>query len=163
MKIGLKLGVCFIAALSLASCSKFGAQPTPEDSGSSSTPEEAQEVPLGQTPTTLAWSKCIFELDKVEAIRGRNLDDLDKGRTVARNQFILDCLTAHDSAVTWQQTDEMFLYARDKANRKPSDVTLNSGNRTMPKLEDVQRILKADGEARQATGAAGAAQRSGER
>lgn len=40
------------------------------------------DEPLDQSFSDLGWSKCIFELDKIEAIRGRNLDDLDAGTQV---------------------------------------------------------------------------------
>ena len=76
-----------------------------------------------------AWAKCIFELDKVEAVRGRNLDDLDKGFSVARNQFMGDCLWAQHEEFTTEQMKEMSDYAATKQNRTPNDISLNNGKR----------------------------------
>lgn len=76
-----------------------------------------------------AWANCIFELDKVEAVRGRNLDDLDKGLTVARNQFMMDCLWTQHVELTKTQLDDMGNYAASKKDRAPTDVSLNSGKR----------------------------------
>lgn len=80
----------------------------------------------------MAWWKCIFELDKIEAIRGRNLDDLDKGLTSARNQFMMDCMTANNAAIKFEHLSEMSTYLAAKEKRKPSDMTLNSGDRKLP-------------------------------
>ena len=102
-----------------------------------SSPEQA----LDQSGSDLAWSKCIFELDKIEALRGRNLDDLDIGLSSARNQFMLDCMTAHDAPITVSQTLEMAKYAVDKEKRNAKNMTLNSGNRTLP--EDPTKAVKA--------------------
>jgi len=76
-----------------------------------------------------AWSKCLFELDKIEAVRGRNLDDLDKGGSVARNQFMMDCLAVEGAGPTLDQISEMSSYAVAKKNRSPSDMSLNNGKR----------------------------------
>lgn len=76
-----------------------------------------------------AWTKCIFELDKVEAIRGRNLDDLDKGGTVARNQFMMDCLAVENAGPTMEQLVELNRYMTEKQKREPSDMSLNNGKR----------------------------------
>lgn len=76
-----------------------------------------------------AWAKCIFELDKIEATRGRNLDDLDKGGSVARNQFMMDCLNVEFGSVTMDQLDEMERYKSGRAKRSPSDMSLNNGKR----------------------------------
>lgn len=76
-----------------------------------------------------AWAKCIFELDKVEAIRGRNLDDLDKGGSIARNQFMMDCLAVERTGPTMEQLDEMSRYMTEKQKREPSDMSLNNGKR----------------------------------
>ena len=77
-----------------------------------------------------AWAQCLFELDKVEAIRGRNLDDLNLGGSVARNQFMMDCLSAkqvlHPELVV-----EMSRYA-GKKGRSPREMNLNSGTRKLP-------------------------------
>ncbi len=76
-----------------------------------------------------AWAKCQFELDKIEAIRGRNLDDLDKGLSVARNQFMMDCLNVEFGSVTIDQVTEMSKYANDRKSRAPDDMSLNNGKR----------------------------------
>lgn len=80
--------------------------------------------------TDRSWSKCIFELDKVEAIRGRNLDDLDNGYTSARNQFMMDCMASFGDAPTGKYFDELSKYkANLDGKHKPHDMTLNSGVR----------------------------------
>lgn len=76
-----------------------------------------------------AWTKCLFELDKIEAARGRNLDDLDKGGSVARNQFMMDCLAVEDAGPTLDQISEMSSYAVAKKGRVLSDMSLNNGKR----------------------------------
>lgn len=76
-----------------------------------------------------AWAKCTFELDKIEALRGRNLDDLDKGGSVARNQFLMNCLAVEGAGPTVDQISEMSTYAANKAKRSTNDVSLNSGER----------------------------------
>ncbi len=77
-----------------------------------------------------AWAQCLFELDKVEAIRGRNLDDLNLGGSVARNQFMVDCLSA-DEALHPKLVVEMSRYAAKKG-RLPNEMNLNSGTRKLP-------------------------------
>lgn len=95
--------------------------------------------PLNQSFSDLGWAKCIFELDKIEALRSRNLDDLDVGQTSARNQFLMDCMSANDAAIDFKHLDEMsrYLVGRDKG--KPNQMTLNSGDRSLPD-ETGQRI-----------------------
>jgi hypothetical protein len=88
--------------------------------------------PLHENPKDLAWSKCIFELDKIEALRGRNLDDLDVGLTSARNQFLMDCMSAHDTAIDFKHLDEMSAYLAQRDKRAPGNMTLNSGDRSLP-------------------------------
>jgi hypothetical protein len=122
-----------ITALMLVSCS-----PASEADAPAPEPTIDANSPLHKTASDLAWSKCIFELDKIEAIRGRNLDDFDRGITSARNQFMMDCITAQDAAVTFPQLDEMNRYLRQRDRRKPSDIMLNSGDRSMPKSEGQQ-------------------------
>ena len=88
--------------------------------------------PLNQSVSDLAWAKCIFELDKVEALRGRNLDNLDSGHTSARNQFLMDCMSANDAAIDFKHLDEMSRYLAGRDIRKPNQMTLNSGDRSLP-------------------------------
>lgn len=76
-----------------------------------------------------AWAKCLFELDKIEAIRGRNLDDLNKGIAVARNQFMVDCLNVEKAGPTLEQLSEMSQYAAESEKRASSDMSLNNGKR----------------------------------
>lgn len=121
-------------ALALASCSPAS---VPDDAPVAEATMDPN-TPLHETKSDLAWSKCIFELDKIEAIRGRNLDDLDKGLTSARNQFMMDCVTAEDAVVTFPQLDEMNRYLTKRDQRKSADMTLNSGDRTMPKSQGKQ-------------------------
>lgn len=78
-----------------------------------------------------AWAKCLFELDKVEALRGRNLDDLNSSGAVARNQFMMDCFSATDATLTPELLEEMGRYAANN-ERSPSDTNLNSGTRKLP-------------------------------
>ncbi|WP_298287132.1 hypothetical protein [Novosphingobium sp.] len=120
-------------ALVLSSCSPANAPDDPKK-GQTTDPN----APLHSRNSDLAWSKCIFELVKIEATRGRNLDDLDKGHTSARNQFMMDCVTAQDAAVTSPQLDEMGRYLTQRDKRKPSDMTLNSGDRSMPESREKQ-------------------------
>lgn len=77
----------------------------------------------------LAWSKCLFELDKIEAIRGRNLDDLDKGDSIARNQFMMDCLATLREFPTFEQLEDMGRYKASKMTRNANDISLNNGKR----------------------------------
>jgi hypothetical protein len=88
--------------------------------------------PLHEDARDLAWSKCIFELDKIEALRGRNLDDLDNGHTSARNQFLMDCMSGNDAAIDFKHLDEMSRYLAGRDKRKPNEMTLNSGDRSLP-------------------------------
>jgi len=74
-------------------------------------------------------------------MRGRNLDDFDIGITSARNQFMVDCMTALDVPITSRQTLEMSEYAAAKDKRKPGNMTLNSANRSLP--EDPAEAVKA--------------------
>lgn len=78
-----------------------------------------------------AWAQCLFELDKVEAIRGRNLDDLNLGGSVARNQFMIDCMATTDAVISPELLLEMSRYAANK-ERSPSNMNLNSGTRRLP-------------------------------
>jgi hypothetical protein len=91
-----------------------------------------ESEPLNQSFSDLSWSKCIFELDKIEALRGRNLDDLDAGYTSARNQFLTDCMAANDAAREFKHLDEMSRYLAGREKRKPNEMTLNSGDRSLP-------------------------------
>lgn len=84
-------------------------------------------------PTKVAWRKCQFELDKVEAVRGRNLDDLNRGMAVARNQFLMDCMGATADEMTKEQFDEMAAYARRSDASKNSDPTYTSLNNGLPR------------------------------
>ena len=77
-----------------------------------------------------AWSRCVVELDKVEAVRGRNLDDLNARGSVARNQFMMDCITAEGATLTPELLEEMGRYAA-QAGRAPTDMSLNSGTRKL--------------------------------
>jgi len=85
-----------------------------------------------------AWAECLFELDKVEAVRGRNLDDLNLGLSVARNQFMVDCLAATDAVISPELIEELGKYAANK-RRLPSDLNLNSGTRKLPGDEPASR------------------------
>ena len=76
-----------------------------------------------------AWASCLFELDKVEAIRGRNLDDLNKGGTNARNQFMMDCMWTHGQAPQLDQLRDMSEYLARTKDRLPGDLNLNNGKR----------------------------------
>lgn len=81
----------------------------------------------GLLPSKVAWRKCLFELDKVEAIRGRNLNDLNRGSAVARNQFLMDCMGAMADELTWEQIDEMSEYAFRSKKSDPALLNLNNG------------------------------------
>ena len=85
-----------------------------------------------------AWWRCVFELDKVEAIRGKNLDDLNTRGSVARNQFMMDCVTAEGATLTPELLQEMNEYAA-QAGRAPTDISLNSGTRKLPGDESTAR------------------------
>ena len=105
--------VLFIAAIALSGC-----KPEPPAPGN---------TPL---PSKVAWRNCLFELDKVEAIRGRNLNDLNRGSAVARNQFLMDCMGATADEITKDQLDEMAAYARQSdasKNTDPTSINLNNG------------------------------------
>lgn len=70
------------------------------------------------------WDECNFELSKVEIIRGRNLDDLNKGIAVARNQFLVDCMASKTDQLPPYIIEDLTRYAKDKS-RQSSDVTTN--------------------------------------
>lgn len=111
--------VCILAALAvLSGCSR----PTPADDAKTSDVKAQART---------AWTRCLFELDKVEVIRGRNLDDLNLRGSVARNQFMMDCMSAAEATVTPELLLEMTSYAAKK-ERGPSDMNLNSGMRKLP-------------------------------
>ena len=76
-----------------------------------------------------AWAYCLFELDKIEAIRGRNLDDLDKGNAVARNQFMMDCLWTKNAAPSLEHISDMGDYKGGAQSRSSHDISLNNGKR----------------------------------
>ena len=78
-----------------------------------------------------AWANCLFELDKIEAIRGRNLDDLNVRGSIARNQFMVDCMATTDAIVSPELLAEMSRYAAN-TTRKPNDLNLTSGTRSLP-------------------------------
>lgn len=69
------------------------------------------------------WDECNFELSKVEIVRGRNLDDLNNG-TIARNQFLVDCMASKTDQLPPYIIEDLTRYAKDKS-RQPSDVTAN--------------------------------------
>ena len=69
------------------------------------------------------WYECNFELSKVEIVRGRNLDDLNKG-TIARNQFLVDCMASKTTKLPMYVIEDLTRYAKDKS-RQPSDITTN--------------------------------------
>jgi len=73
------------------------------------------------------WHECNFELSKVEIVRGRNLDDLNKGIAVARNQFLVDCMASKTTQLPSYIHEDLVRYAEDKS-RQPSDVTANLVN-----------------------------------
>lgn len=73
------------------------------------------------------WDECNFELSKIEIVRGRNLDDLNKGIVVARNQFLVDCMAAKTPEIPPYIQEDLVRYAADKS-RQPSDVTANRVN-----------------------------------
>jgi hypothetical protein len=79
--------------------------------------------------TSKAWSECLFELDKVESIRGRNLDDLNKGQFIARNQFLVDCMSAKTPKFLPEHIRNMSTYAGGQPSRSPTDINLNNGRR----------------------------------
>lgn len=81
------------------------------------------DPPLGLSAPQKAWWECKLDLGKIEALRGRNLDDLNQGGAVARNQFLMDCMTAKDEPISLAMLDEMTKYAAIK--RKSSDVRFN--------------------------------------
>lgn len=69
------------------------------------------------------WYECNFELSKVEIVRGRNLDDLNNG-TIARNQFLVDCMASKTDQLPPYIIEDLTRYAKDKS-RQPYDVTAN--------------------------------------
>jgi hypothetical protein len=69
------------------------------------------------------WYECNFELSKVEIVRGRNLDDLNNG-TIARNQFLVDCMASKTPKLPLYIIEDLTRYAEDNS-REPSDVTTN--------------------------------------
>ena len=73
------------------------------------------------------WDQCNFELSKVEIARGRNLDDLNKGIAVARNQFLVDCMASKTPKFLPHMMEDLSRYAKDKS-RQPSDITTNRVN-----------------------------------
>ena len=73
--------------------------------------------------TQTFWDQCNFELSKVEIVRGRNLDDLNKG-TIARNQFLVDCMASKTPELPSYIVEDLVRYAKDKS-RQPADVTTN--------------------------------------
>ena len=95
-----------LALTALSGCSYLAA----EDEGA--VKAEARKV----------WTQCLFELDKVEAIRGRNLDDLNRGGAVARNQFLMDCLATRD-VLSLEIVQEMSRYKANEG-RTPSEMNL---------------------------------------
>lgn len=88
-------------------------------------------IPEGEKEARKAWADCLFELDKIEAIRGRNLDDLNARGSVARNQFMVDCMAATEAVISPELIEEMSRYASSKAS-SPRDMNLNSGTRKLP-------------------------------
>ena len=83
----------------------------------------ATEEALGMSSPRKAWWQCKFELGKLEALHGRNLDDFNRGIAVAENQFLMDCMTSKDQPISPEMTDEMGKYA--SAKRNPTDVRFN--------------------------------------
>jgi hypothetical protein len=78
-----------------------------------------------------AWAECMFELDKIEAIRGRNLDDLNRGISVARNQFLVDCMSAKAAVISPDQFSDLGNYSgpSQSAQRNAADINLTNGRR----------------------------------
>jgi hypothetical protein len=81
----------------------------------------------------LAWRQCMFELDKIEAIRGRNLDDLNRGMGVARNQFLMDCMASRTSILLPEHLDDMMRYAAPARAKlsPPAELNLNNGTKRL--------------------------------
>jgi hypothetical protein len=95
-----------LAVVFLAGCSE--SQGTPKD------PSSKQ-----------AWNDCKFELAKIEAIRGRNLDDLNRGIAVARNQFLNDCMATKNQSIPAGGVEDAAAYAAAANVRKPNEIRLN--------------------------------------
>ena len=85
------------------------------------------KTPSASDDTAKFWHECNFELSKVEAVRGRNLDDLNKGIAIARNQFLVDCMISKTPKLLPYMMEDMSSYAKDKS-RQPSDITSNRVN-----------------------------------
>ncbi len=81
------------------------------------------ETTSASDETQRFWDQCNFELSKVEIVRGRNLDDLNKG-TIARNQFLVDCMASKTPKLPSYIIEDLTRYAKDKS-RQSSDVTTN--------------------------------------
>lgn len=81
------------------------------------------ETPSASEDTQRFWDECNFELSKVEIVRGRNLDDLNNG-TIARNQFLVDCMASKTPQLPSYVIEDLTRYAKDKS-RQSSDVTTN--------------------------------------
>ena len=107
-----------LMAVALSGCSK------PEWFQTNSKEQKSNEI-----EAKVAWRQCVFELDKIEAIRGRNLDDLNKGLSVARNQFLMDCLASKTNELLHEQVMNMTKYASpaQSRSRSPDDISLNAG------------------------------------
>lgn len=98
-------------------------EPSPTSTAEIATTEAGG--PLNMSFEKKAWAECVFELDKIEIIHGRNLDDLDDGNTSARNQFMVDCLAARDAPAMGKMGDfAKYLDGRD--SRRPRDMMINS-------------------------------------
>lgn len=115
-----------VALVVLSGCSKFAQKS--DDATRSDEKAQARK----------AWANCLFELDKVEAIRGRNLDDLNLGGSVARNQFLVDCMATTEGNLTPELISEMGNYAAKK-DRRAIEMSLNTGTRALPGDEPAPR------------------------
>lgn len=87
----------------------------------------ASEEPLGMSLPKQAWWECKFELGKLEALRGRNLDDLNQRGAVAASQFLMDCMTSKNQPILPEMLDEMGKYK--SAKRIPTDVRFNRASK----------------------------------
>jgi hypothetical protein len=85
------------------------------------------ETTSASDKTQRFWDECNFELSKVEIVRGRNLDDLNKGIAVARNQFLVDCMASKTPKFLPHMMEDLSRYAKDKS-RQPSDITTSRVN-----------------------------------
>lgn len=80
---------------------------------------------LGLPRSKQAYYECKFDLAKIEAIRGRNLDDLNRGVAIARNQFLADCMAAKNQFIPDGGLEDQMAYTGKTQGRKPNEIRLN--------------------------------------